>query len=62
MVIKLGNNIADRYSNNILNKFFNKALSKPKTAKTQSFLANTNQLSMYNHNKPKLGSYYAQEW
>jgi len=40
MTIIVGNNI-DR---NILNKLFNKALSKPKT---QSFWANLNGLSMH---------------
>jgi len=56
MTIIVGKNIAD---SNVLNTLFNKALSKPKT---QSFFANANQLSMYNQNKPKLGSYYAQRW
>ncbi|KAL5238029.1 hypothetical protein ACI65C_005439 [Semiaphis heraclei] len=42
---------------NILNVLFNKALSKPKI---QSYSANPNRLSMYNKDKPKLGSCHAQ--
>lgn len=54
----------DNHSNisnsNVINELFNKALSKPKT---QLFSANnSNRLSMYNHDKPKLGSNYAQAW
>lgn len=52
----------DNHSNhnsNILDDLSNKALSKPKT---QSFSANSNRLSMYNQDKPKLGTYYAQGW
>jgi len=49
------------YSNNIdgniLNELSNKALSKPKM---QSYSANSNRLSMYNKDKPKLGSCYNQ--
>ncbi|XP_025205524.1 uncharacterized protein LOC112601880 [Melanaphis sacchari] len=44
---------------NILNELSNKALSK---SKTQLFSANSNRLSMYNQDKSKLGSYYAQGW
>ncbi|XP_022168863.1 uncharacterized protein LOC111032735 [Myzus persicae] len=50
---------SNNVDNNILNKLSYKALSKPKT---QLFSANSNRLSMYNQDKPKLGSYYAQGW
>jgi len=46
-------------NSNILDELSNKALSKPKT---QLFSANSNRLSMYNQDKPKLGTYYAQGW
>jgi len=52
----------DNHSNNnsnILNELSNKALSKPKT---QSVSTNSNRLSMYNQDKPKLGTCYAQGW
>ncbi|KAL4089378.1 hypothetical protein QTP88_024424 [Uroleucon formosanum] len=53
-------NHSNNIDNNILNKLSKKALSKP--AKTLTFLSNSNRLSMYNQNKPKLGSNYAQGW
>lgn len=52
-------NQSNNIDGNILNELSNKALCKPKT---QSFSANSNRLSMYNKDKPKLGSNYAQEW
>ncbi|XP_060840763.1 uncharacterized protein LOC132921642 isoform X1 [Rhopalosiphum padi] len=52
-------NHSNNINSNILNELSNKALSKPKT---QLFSANSNRLSMYNHDKPKLGSCYAQGW
>ncbi|KAL4089531.1 hypothetical protein QTP88_024551 [Uroleucon formosanum] len=53
-------NHSNNIDNNILNELSKKALSKP--AKSQSFLSNSNRLSMYNQDKPKLGSNYAQGW
>jgi len=53
-------NHSNNMDNNILNELSKIALSKP--AKTQSFSANSNRLSMYSQDKPKLGSYYAQGW
>jgi len=53
------NNYSNNIDNNILNELSNKALSKPKI---QSYSANSNRLSMYNKDKPKLGSCYAQGW
>jgi len=53
------NNHSNNSHSNIINELSNKALSKPKT---RLFSANSNRLSMYNHDKPKLGSNYAQAW
>ncbi|XP_022160395.1 uncharacterized protein LOC111026601 isoform X2 [Myzus persicae] len=52
-------NYSNKIDNNMLNELSNKALSKPKP---QLFSANSNRLSMYNQDKPKLGSNYAQGW
>ncbi|XP_060873425.1 uncharacterized protein LOC132947205 isoform X2 [Metopolophium dirhodum] len=53
-------NHSNNMDNNILNELSKIALSKP--AKTQPFSANSNRLSMYSHDQPKLGSCYAQGW
>ncbi|XP_016663024.1 uncharacterized protein LOC100574598 isoform X3 [Acyrthosiphon pisum] len=53
-------NHSNNMDNNILKELSKIALSKP--AKTQSFSVNSNRLSMYSQDKPKLGSYYAQGW
>jgi len=57
---KDNDNYSNNIDNNILNELSKKALSKP--AKTQLFSANSNRLSMYSQDKPKLGSHYAQGW
>jgi len=51
------NNYSNNIDGNILNELSNKALSKPKI---QSYSANSNRLTMYNKDKPKLGSCYDQ--
>jgi len=53
-------NHSNNMDNNILNELSKIALSK--SAKTQSFAANSNRLIMYSQDKPKLGSDYAQGW
>ncbi|XP_015366121.1 PREDICTED: uncharacterized protein LOC107163291 isoform X2 [Diuraphis noxia] len=49
------NNYSNNIDTNILNELSNKALSKPKHS------AYSNRLNMYNEDKPKLGSCYAQK-